>query len=143
MVVAEISAPVVAWNRGPLAHLARAPLDDPRVAVEVAEVRRFLATARRRFDAILLDVDNGPSALFRAGNQALYERSGLAAFSRALRPGGALVVWSAGEAPRFLEELGRAHFEAKETRVPARPGGGKAHHVLIVGRRSRDGHRTE
>jgi spermidine synthase len=132
--VVEISAAVVAWNRGPLAPLAGAPLSDSRVSVEVAEIGRFVATTRRRFDAILLDVDNGPSALFRAGNQALYTRSGLAAFSRALRPGGALVVWSAGAAPRFVEELRSAGFEAREQRVPARLRGGKARHVLFTGR---------
>jgi spermidine synthase len=134
VVVVEISAPVVAWNRGPLAHLAGAPLSDSRVTVEVAEIGRFLATTRRRFDAILLDVDNGPSALFRAGNQELYRQSGLAAFSGALQPGGALVVWSAGAAPRFVEELRKAGFDAKEQRIAARRGGGKAHHVLILGR---------
>ncbi len=101
------------------------------VTVEVAEIGLYLATTRRRFDAILLDVDNGPSALSRAGNEALYRRPGLAAFSGALRPRGALVVWSASEAPRFVAELSRAGFDAKEQRVTGRHGGGN---VLILGR---------
>ena len=137
VVVVEISPAVVAWNRGPLAPLAGSPLADPRVTVEVAEVGSFLATTRRRFDAILLDVDNGPSALFRAENRQLYGASGLAAFSRTLRPGGALVVWSAGADPRFVADLLKAGFDAQELRVAARSGSGKARHVLIVGRAGR------
>ena len=133
VVVVEISEAVVAWNRGLLSQLAGEPLADPRVRVEVAEIGRFLSTSRRRFDAILLDVDNGPSALFREGNRELYRRPGLETFSSALRPGGALVIWSAGAAPRFVEELRRAGFDASEQRVAARDGG-KARHVLIVGR---------
>jgi spermidine synthase len=135
--VVEISAAVVAWNRGPLAPLAGSPLSDPRVTVELAEVGQFLATTRRRFDAILLDVDNGPSALSCEGNRELYGPAGLAACSRALRPGGALVVWSAGAAPRFVARLREAGFDAHEERVAARSGGGKARHVLFVGRAGR------
>lgn len=133
--VVEISSAVVEWNRGPLVHLAGDPLSDPRVSVEVVEIGRFLAaeTASRRFDAILLDVDNGPSALARAGNHALYGRPGVKALKRALRPGGVLVVWSAGAAPRFVQELQAAGLHASEQRVLARAGG-EARHVLIIGR---------
>jgi spermidine synthase len=136
VVVVEISAAVVAWNRGPLAQLAGEPLADRRVSVEVAEIGRFLAATQWRFDAILLDVDNGPSALSRAGNQALYGPLGIAAFSRALRPGGVLVVWSAREAPRFIQKLRKAGFDASEQWVAARPGG-QARHVLIAARLAR------
>lgn len=141
VVVVEMSAAVAAWNRGPLAHLAKDPLADPRVRVEVAELGRFLATSKQRFDAILTDVDNGPAAFSLSDNQALYGRAGLAAFAAALRPGGTLVIWSAGPAPGFVERLSRAGFDAREQRVAAHAGGGKAHHVLFVGRLRRGGPR--
>ena len=130
VVVAEISQAVVDWNRGPLAPLANAPLTDPRVSVEVAEVARFAARTPLRFDAILLDVDNGPAALFRSGNQQLYEAAGLDSLRRALHPGGVLVLWSAGPAPGFMDRLRLAGFKAEERRVKR--------HVLFLGRKPRD-----
>jgi spermidine synthase len=133
VLVVEISTPVVKWSRGPLAGLAGAPLDDPRVTVEVADVGQFVATTRRRFDAILLDVDNGPSALFQDGNRRLYRREGLAAFRSVLRHRGVLVVWSAGADSRFLDDLREAGFDAEERRAAARKG---ARQVLFVGRPS-------
>jgi hypothetical protein len=101
VIVVEVSPAVVAWNRGPLAHLAGAPLEDPRATVEVSDVGRFTARTPLRFDSVLLDVDNGPTALSRSSNQQLYAAAGLNAFRRALRPGGRLVVWSAGPAPSW------------------------------------------
>ncbi|MBI5543593.1 MAG: hypothetical protein HY901_06880 [Deltaproteobacteria bacterium] len=133
VVVAEVSKPIVTWNRGPLARLAGAPLDDPRVQVETTDIGKLLPSQRGRFDAILLDVDNGPSALFQAENQRLYGPAGIAAFRDALVPGGALVVWSAGPEPRFLSSLREAGFDATERRVSARARG-SAQHVLFVGR---------
>ncbi|MHB8874174.1 MAG: spermine/spermidine synthase domain-containing protein [Myxococcaceae bacterium] len=117
VVVAEVSSAVVDWNLGPLAHLAAAPLEDPRVSVEVCEIGRFVARTKQRFDAVLLDVDNGPVALARSGNQQLYGAAGLAAFRGVLRPGGVLALWSAGPAPRFLDALRQAGFAAEERRV--------------------------
>lgn len=133
VVVAELSEAVVAWNRGPLAKLAGAPLEDPRVCVEVGDVRKRVTGASRRYDAILLDVDNGPEALTRPGNQQLYGTAGLAAFRDALVPGGALVVWSRGPDARFLARLRDAGFDARVEQVAARQGSG-ARHTLFVGR---------
>jgi spermidine synthase len=116
-VVVEISPAIVEWNRGPLAPLSQAALEDSRVEVQTAEVGRFVASGPTAFDAILLDVDNGPFALSRRDNQALYAPSGLAALRGALSPGGTLVVWSAGPDARFLARLREAGFEASQRRV--------------------------
>ncbi len=131
VVVAEISPDVVAWNKGPLAHLAGAPLEDPRVTVEVADVAQVAAHSPQRFDAVLLDVDLGPSALAARKNQKLYEDKGIASLRASLRPGGVLVVWSAGPDAPFLNRLGRAGFDAQMERSAARVGGA-ASHVLFV-----------
>jgi spermidine synthase len=134
VIVAEISEPVVTWNRGPLAPLANAPLSDARVTVEVADVGRFASSARHRFDAILLDADNGPEALSRPGNAWLYEHAGLAALRRALKPKGRLVVWSAGPDARFADRLQQAGFLTREQRVGARRGARA--HTLFIGEAS-------
>ncbi|MBS1153052.1 MAG: Spermidine synthase [Myxococcaceae bacterium] len=131
VVVAEISPDVVDWNRGPLAPLAGAPLQDPRVRVEIADVARVVAASKQRFDAVLLDVDLGPSALAARVNQKLYEDKGIASLRAALRPGGVLVVWSAGPDAPFLSRLGRAGFDAQVERSVARVGG-SASHVLFI-----------
>ena len=131
VVVAEISPDVVSWNRGPLAHLSRAPLDDPRTTVEIADVADVVKKSPGRFDAILLDVDLGPSALAAKKNQQLYETKGINALRASLRPGGVLVVWSAGEDAPFLARLKKAGFKASMERSPARLGN-TASHVLFV-----------
>jgi len=111
LVVAEIAPAVVEWNRGPLAHLAGRPLDDPRVTVHGADVAALLR-AGKRYDAILLDVDNGPAALTRKANQALYGDSGVATAKAALRPGGVFAVWSSDPDRRFTSRLRRAGFSS-------------------------------
>ena len=94
VVVAELVPAVVRWNRGPLAELAVRPLDDPRVTVRQVDVVELLKTGHHAYDAILLDVDNGPQGLTRKGNGWLYSPPGLKAIHRALRPAGALAIWS-------------------------------------------------
>ena len=131
-VVAEISPEVVEWNRGPLAHLANAPLADLRTRVEISDVAKVAALSPRRFDAVLLDVDLGPSALSTRDNRKLYEEPGIASLRASLRPGGVLVVWSAGPDAPFLARLKRAGFDATMERSPARLGNGAAHVLFIA-----------
>ncbi len=135
VVVAELVPEVVEWNRAHLGHLAGRPLDDARVAVFVGDVGERIRGASAGYDAILLDVDNGPEGLTREGNDRLYGRAGLAAAVRALRPGGVLSVWSARPDPAFSERLRRAGFDVEETRVRARGARGGGQHTLWVATR--------
>ena len=120
VIVSELVPEVVSWNRGALGELAKHPLRDPRVAVRAIDVSELLKIERDRYDAILLDVDNGPEALPRSGNRWLYDRSGLAAALRALRWGGVLAVWSAGPNRAFSERLRAVGFEVEQIEVRAR-----------------------
>ena len=135
VVVVELVPALVAWNRGPLAALAGRPLDDPRVRLQQGDVGGRIAEARGAYDAILLDVDNGPEALAHPGNASLYGERGVRACAGALRPGGVLAVWSAGPDERYRGRLERAGLEVREERVPARGAGGGVRHVVILGRR--------
>ena len=130
VVVSEVVPAVVAWNRGPLAHLAGAPLEDPRVQVIETDVALLLQPASSLFDAILLDVDNGPRALTCAGNAWLYSPAGLDAASAALTPGGVLAVWSAGPDRSFTSRLGRAGFLVEQVPVRSRGASGGRKHIL-------------
>jgi spermidine synthase len=135
-ILVEVVPAIVEWNRGPLAELAGRPLDDPRVRLQVSDVRARIAEARGAFDAILLDVDNGPSALVQAGNDALYGDTGVRACRDALRVGGVLAVWSAGPDEHYRARLERAGFAVEEESVPARgTGGGGPRHVVILATR--------
>jgi spermidine synthase len=137
-IVAEISPDLVAWNRGPLAHLAGHPLDDPRVRLQIGDVAGRIEEARRAFDAILLDVDNSPSSMVLAGNDRLYGDRGVRSCRDALKLGGVLAVWSAGPDDAYRERLGRAGFDSEARVVPARgPGAGGARHVLFLARKPR------
>jgi len=110
VIVAELSRALVDWNRGPVSALAGRPLDDPRVRLQVSDVADRIAEATRAFDAILLDVDNGPHwASFRS-NARLYTPAGLAAARRALAPGGVFAVWSGYPADAFLARLREVGF---------------------------------
>jgi spermidine synthase len=105
-------------------------LDDPRVTVRETDVADLIRPAKAAYDAILLDVDNGPEGLSRKANDALYDHSGLAAARVALRPGGVLAVWSSAPDAGFARRLGQAGFSVEETRARARRGGGGARHVI-------------
>jgi spermidine synthase len=136
-VVAEICPELVEWNRGPVAHLAGRPLDDPRTRLQLGDVAARIAEARGAFDAILLDVDNSPSSMVLAGNDRLYGKRGVRACVDALATGGVLAVWSAGPDDAYLERLEQAGLEARAVTVPARgPGAGGARHVLFLGVKS-------
>jgi spermidine synthase len=141
VVVVELVPGLVAWNKGPLSALAGRPLDDPRVRLQHGDVLARIAEAKGAYDAILLDVDNGPSALAHAANATLYGERGARACAAALRAGGALAVWSAGPDERYRERLERVGLAASEEQVPARAESGGVRHVVVVGRKPAGVHR--
>jgi spermidine synthase len=134
VVVGELIPEVIEWNRGPLGPLAGNPLDDPRTEVYEGDVGRLIRSTRDRFDAILLDVDNGPDSYTDRGNYALYTRAGLDAAYKALRPGGALAVWSVGAEPTFERRLKASGFTPSTHRLAAHGKRGRTH-VVFVGKR--------
>ncbi len=133
--IAELVPAVVEWNRGPLGPLAGHPLDDPRTELHVGDVRRRIAAARGGYDAILLDVDNGPDALAHPQNDALYGPRGLAEAWTALRPGGVLGVWSFSDDRASTKRLQRQGFEVKVERVFGSAKGRGRHHVVWIARK--------
>ena len=135
VIVAELIPEVVAWNRGPLGGLAGHPLRDDRVTVREVDVAGILRAEQCAYDAILLDVDNGPRGLTRKGNDWLYAEGGLSAAFAALRPGGVLAVWSAGPDQAFSDRLRKTGFKVEEVRVRARDArAGARHTIWIAGR---------
>ncbi len=128
--VAELVPAVIAWARGPLAGIVGDSLDDPRAVILTADVADVIQSHASAFDAILLDVDNGPEALIRKANDALYDARGLKAISRALRPGGVLAVWSSGPNAAFSRRLGGAGFDVNEVAVRATTRRSGARHVI-------------
>jgi len=134
--VAELVPGIVEWARGPMAALTDGCLDDPRVTLRIADVGAEIARgAGGAYDAILLDVDNGPDGLTRPGNDGLYGAAGLAAARAALAPGGVLAVWSAGPDPAFARRLARAGFAVEEVRLRARANGKGPMHVIWFARK--------
>lgn len=135
VVVAELVPAVVAWNRGPLAALAGRPLDDDRVTIREVDVAQILQVEHQAYDAILLDVDNGPRGLTRKSNGWLYTRTGLDATFTALRPAGVFALWSASLNWTFGRLLRKAGFEVDEKRVRARGPRGGGYHTIWIARR--------
>ena len=133
VVVAELVPAVVDWNRGVLGPLAGHPLKDERVSVAVGDVADTLRASRQRFDAVLLDVDNGPAAFTASHNTRLYDDNGLAAARTALKDGGVLAVWSAWEDRRFEQRLRHAGFAVQVERVRARLKKGGPRHTIFLG----------
>ena len=132
--VAELTPAIVAWNRGPLAPLAGRPLDDSRALVRVVDVRDALAAAPGRYDAILLDTDNGPGAVMVAGNARLYLREGLDLTRRALAPGGVLAYWSADRSEAFEGLLDACGLDWRVVETPAREGRDRPLHAIYLAR---------
>ncbi|BAM88956.1 putative spermidine synthase [Bradyrhizobium oligotrophicum S58] len=134
--VAELVPAVIAWARGPMAELSGASLADPRVDIRETDVVKLIAAARGAYDAILLDVDNGPQGLTRQSNDALYDSSGLRTAFTALRPGGVLAVWSSHPDDKFAPRLRKAGFATEEINIRATGrGGGGARHVIWIATR--------
>ena len=135
IIVAELVPAVVAWARGPMAKLFGGSLTDPRVAIRETDVGDLIRAARSGYDAILLDVDNGPDGITRESNDRLYDLGGLAAAYRALRPGGVLAVWSSAPDAKFTARLRKTGFAVVENPVRAKgPQGGAQHFIWTATR---------
>jgi spermidine synthase len=130
LTVAELVPEIVVWARGPMAELTAGCLDDSRVTVVMEDVADVIARGRGTYDAILLDVDNGPDGLVRAANDRLYTPAGLAAAKAALKPDGVLAVWSAAKDPVFAGRLRKAGYTVDEVTVRARSNGKGARHTI-------------
>jgi spermidine synthase len=136
IVVAELVPEVIAWARAPMSKLFGESLVDPRASIRQADVVNVIQSHASSFDAILLDVDNGPEGLIRKANDALYDSNGLRAIHRALRPRGVLAVWSSGPNAAFSRRLRDAGFEVDEVNVRATAKRKGASHVIWFGTRS-------
>jgi spermidine synthase len=132
IMVAELVPAVLEWARGPMAKLTAGSLDDPRLSIHDGDVVDVIAAARASFDAILLDVDNGPDGFSRSANDRLYDLRGLEAARKALRPGGLLAVWSAAPNKAFAERLERAGFAVEEIQARANKGAGGRYVIWIA-----------
>ena len=132
IVVAELVPAVVAWARGPMAEIFGDSLNDPRLSIRETDVSEIIRSSASKFDAILLDVDNGPEGLTRKANDALYSSAGLNAAYVALRPGGVLAVWSSGPNAAFSKRLRGAGFDVNEVAIRATGKGVGARHVIWI-----------
>lgn len=130
IMVAELVPAVIAWARGPMAEIFGDSLADPRANIRSVDVVEVIRSHAGAFDAILLDVDNGPEGLIRKANDALYDSKGLKAIRRALRPGGVLAVWSSGPDPAFSKRLRAAGFDVNEIAVRATAKRAGARHLI-------------
>ena len=128
--VSELIPAVVRWNRVHLGHIAGMPLDNPRISVEEEDVAETIRKRKSAWDAILLDVDNGPDGLTRKANDRLYGRSGLKTSFSALRPGGILAVWSSGADEAFTRRLKQGGFRTETLTVRARKHGKGGRHTI-------------
>lgn len=132
VIVAELVPGVVEWNRGLLGQCAGRPIDDGRTRVHLGDVAELIKHPVGNFDAILLDVDNGPEAMTAADNEWLYSSTGLRQIYAALRPEGVAAIWSARADQRFASRLRKAGFEVQLRTVRARPGKGSRHTIFVA-----------
>jgi spermidine synthase len=130
LTVAELVPEIIDWARGPMVQLTAGCLDDPRVRLTQDDVSLLIEAEADAFDAILLDVDNGPDGLTRQGNDRLYSVRGLANAKRALKPGGVLAIWSAGPDAKFTQRLKETGFGVEEIAIAARSNGKGPRHVI-------------
>lgn len=134
IIVAELLPEIIAWNRGPLAPLAGRPLEDARVQLREGDVATLMEAEAGAYDAILLDIDNGPEAVLCDINSALFSARGLRKMRRALAPSGVLAVWSADPSPRFEERLEETRFSFRAVEIAARGAEGDPRHTLYLAR---------
>ena len=132
--VAELVPAVVKWARGPMSEVFKGCLDDPRTHIHQGDVGELIRDSKGRFDAILLDVDNGPDGLTRESNDSLYNRRGLQAAYDALRPGGVLSVWSSGPDNGFTKRLKESGFDAEVVNTRANGNRGAKHVIWVATR---------
>jgi len=132
VVVAELVPEVVEWNKGPLGECAGRPLDDDRVVIHLGDVAELFKTKQPTYDAVLLDVDNGPEGFTHADNNKLYSMNGLNAIRQTLRPKGMLVIWSAWHDPKFTQQLKKARFNVDVKTVRAHKGKGSRHTIYLA-----------
>lgn len=130
--VAELIPEVVEWNHGALGECANNPLKDQRTRVHQGDVAECLVATSSSFDAILLDVDNGPEGITQRDNNWLYSAQGLDSIFKTLRPEGMLAIWSAGFDPMFVIRLKKAHYNVTTKTVRARPGKGSRHTIFLA-----------
>ena len=135
--LAELVPEIIEWARGPMVDLAAGCLDDPRVRLVMDDVAHVIAAGHGSYDAILLDVDNGPDGLTADANDRLYTNAGLSSAMRALKPGGILAIWSAGSDAAFTRRLQNAGFAVEEVAVMARDNGKGPRHVIWFATRRR------
>jgi spermidine synthase len=136
VVVAELVPAVVEWNRGALGALAGHPLKDKRVRVETGDVAATLRSGRGQFDAVLLDVDNGPAAFTASKNAGLYDQRGIAAARAALKMEGVLAVWAVKDDRKFEQLLREGGFDVQVRRVRGRLKKGGPRHTIFLGHKS-------
>jgi spermidine synthase len=136
VIVAELVPAVVEWNHGPLGPLAGHPLMDNRVRVDTGDVAVTLSSRPGQFDAVLLDVDNGPAAFTASNNAGLYDHRGIAAARAALKVRGVLAVWAVKEDRKFEQRLRQGRFDIQVHRVRGRLKKGGAHHTIFLGHKS-------
>ena len=132
VVVAELVPAVIRWAKGEMAEVFQGCLDDPRVAIVEADVGELIRAKKAAYDAILLDVDNGPEALTREENDRIYDAGGLGAAKAALKPGGVLSVWSSAPDSQFTRRLQAAGFKVEEMPTRASTKGRGAKHMIWI-----------
>jgi spermidine synthase len=132
VVVAELVPEVIEWNRGPLGECAGRPLNDNRVQVHLGDVAELFNAEQATYDAVLLDVDNGPEGFTQADNNYLYSNESLQVIRQTLQPGGVLAIWSAWHDPKFTLQLKKAGYKVKAKTVRAHKGKGSRHTIYLA-----------
>jgi len=132
VIVAELVAEVIEWNKGPLGECAGRPLDDNRVQIQLGDVAELFKSKQVTYDAVLLDVDNGPEGFTQADNNKLYSIESLQAIRQTLQPGGMLAIWSAWHDPKFTLQLKKTGFKVEAKTVRSHKGKGSRHTIYLA-----------